>query len=177
MNLNPLKKDDNTDALVQALQDANNVGTTDTPVVQDAADMTTATDDVSAIVDTQIPEDALVSEDAAVATDTATGISFGGNDLPAGLSSDADAHLPTTSLGDSGDLEGVKKSAVVAHALYNLAANNKKEVEENAPENLAGIASRMRKDDIAVAEQLAMEMKKPDNLLNALDQFVKSSHA
>jgi hypothetical protein len=43
MNLNPLKKDDNTDALVKALEDANNVGagtpTTDmaTPGVVDSA--------------------------------------------------------------------------------------------------------------------------------------------
>ncbi len=112
MNLNPLKKDDNTDALVQALQDANNVGTTDAPAVQDAADTTIATDDVTAIVDTQIPDDTLVTEDTTATTDAAASISFGGNDLPAGLSSDADAHLPTADLGGSGDLEGVKKSAL-----------------------------------------------------------------
>jgi hypothetical protein len=130
MNLNPLKKDDNTDALVKALEDANNVGVVD-PAAQSIADpaMTQAAGtpviDSSVIAaDPQITgEPVLPATDSAVPTgvadtpvaDTTTGITFDGNDLPAGLSSDADAHLPTTpteGTGDGGELDGVKKSAL-----------------------------------------------------------------
>jgi hypothetical protein len=56
----------------------------------------------------QIAEPALTID----TTDTSAGITFDGNDLPAGLSSDADAHLPTEGSGDGGELDGVKKSAL-----------------------------------------------------------------
>lgn len=134
MNLNPLKKDDNTDALVKALEDANNVGTDAAAPAQPAApaDDTATTPAVDSSViasDPQItgesaPETtpdlsasddtatATPADDTAATTDTATGISFDGNDLPAGLSSDADAHLPTEGSGETGELDDVKKSAL-----------------------------------------------------------------
>lgn len=129
MNLNPLKKDDNTDALVKALEDANNVGgTTDNTVTeQRRADSNAVTDSSVIASDPQITGEAPVtlsetSEDTPVlpgtessvdpATDITTGITFDGNDLPAGLSSDANAHLPTEGAGDGGELDGVKKSAL-----------------------------------------------------------------
>ena len=129
MNLNPLKKDDTTDALVQALQDANNVGTTtdDSATVQPAADPSSVTDSSVIASDPQITGESPVTADPIAdiatdsvtldpaATDTATGISFDGNDLPAGLSSDADAHLPgnaSEGSGDNGELDGVKKDAL-----------------------------------------------------------------
>lgn len=141
MNLNPLKKDDNTDALVKALEDANNVGApADGATAQPAADPTAVqapdaaavTDSAVIAADPQITGDTTAQpveaempapnpeaptvDAAAVPTpaqdDASTGISFDGNDLPAGLSSDADAHLPTEGTGDSGELDGVKKNAL-----------------------------------------------------------------
>ncbi len=130
MNLNPLKKDENTDALVQALADANNVGaSTDDnvtdPVVQPAAD-SSDTDDVSSVQDepatdqsSVIASDPQITGEPPVAadlsTDAASGITFDGNDLPAGLSSDADAHLPGDAgegSGENTELDGVKNSAL-----------------------------------------------------------------
>ncbi len=143
MNLNPLKKDDNTDALVKALEDANNVGvstTADGATVQPAsgapADPAPVTDSAVIAADPQItgetpvgseepslpsvetPEVAVAPTEEtpapAATTDASTGISFDGNDLPAGLSSDASAHLPDASegSGEDGELDGVKKSAL-----------------------------------------------------------------
>ncbi len=130
MNLNPLKKDDNTDALVKALEDANNVGATTAdataqPVVAVPAAATPVTDSSVIAADPQITGEPVLTAtddstptgvaDEAAATDTATGITFDGNDLPAGLSSDADAHLPAASAegtGENGELDGVKKSAL-----------------------------------------------------------------
>ena len=123
MNLNPLKKDDNTDALVKALEDANNVGgsqpavtpgiTTDDAVIaadpQIASGGVPAVDDIAAVVADAAEDTTPVVE---TTTDTATGVSFDGNDLPAGLSSDADAHLPSEGTGDDSELDGVKKSAL-----------------------------------------------------------------
>lgn len=130
MNLNPLKKDDNTDALVKALEDANNVGAADgvaqtvaDPVVQPtdspvtdgsviAADPQITGEPVLPATDDSTPADVADSTDNADSTDSATGITFDGNDLPAGLSSDADAHLPSEGTGENGELDGVKKSAL-----------------------------------------------------------------
>ena len=129
MNLNPLKKDDNTDALVKALEDANNVGTADPASAQPTTDATMpAPQDPQALDASMIASDPQLGADpTAVAdpapqttepaltidtTDTSAGITFDGNDLPAGLSSDADAHLPTEGSGDGGELDGVKKSAL-----------------------------------------------------------------
>ncbi len=149
MNLNPLKKDDNTDALVKALEDANAMGGTqpapaggvpttdgaaiaadpqvassgmmpqmDTPAVQATASLDPLANlpstDPAPTTDTPVASTDTVSEDAS-STDATTGVSFSGNDLPEGLSSDADAHLPTPSLsatGDSGELDTVKNSAL-----------------------------------------------------------------
>lgn len=132
MNLNPLKKDDNTDALVKALEDANNVGAAD-------AGTQTGVDPAVLTADTPVTDSSVIASDPQItgepilpatddsttpagvtdsnnaSTDTATGITFDGNDLPAGLSSDADAHLPATSnegTGENGELDGVKKSAL-----------------------------------------------------------------
>lgn len=145
MNLNPLKKDDNTDALVKALEDANNM--TQQPAAQIAADpvstmpaMATPDDTTATIaadpqvVSAGVPSDAMavtpdlspatdgtaasaITEDTQAATDTTAGVSFSGNDLPGGLSDDADAHIDTPSMpsegtGDTGELDTVKKSAL-----------------------------------------------------------------
>lgn len=134
MNLNPLKKEDNTDALVKALEDANAVGS-DSSATQQS---TTVTDDAVIASDPQITGDVSVSEptaqpsssdstaptdtatseentatsDSDAATNTASSLTFSGDDLPIGLSSDADAHLPTKGTGENGELDDVKKSAL-----------------------------------------------------------------
>jgi|GEM_PF-5526620 len=136
MNLNPLKKDDNTDALVKALEDANSTGS-----VQPAVTPGVTTDDATIAADPQIAAAGVVSPDpitdaamdsvvaqsvptesvSAVTplvdnsvTDTAgTTLNFDGNDdLPVGISSDADAHLSVEGTGDNTELDGVKKSAL-----------------------------------------------------------------
>ncbi|MBP9738306.1 hypothetical protein KBD20_01320 [Candidatus Saccharibacteria bacterium] len=135
MNLNPLKKDDNTDALVKALEDANTMGGTSVPTpaapvtdgaaiaadpqVVSAGAITQDTANVVGMADMNIggSEDSTAptltdTPSADPATDTASGIAFSGNDLPAGLSSDADAHLGTEGSGENGELDGVKKSAL-----------------------------------------------------------------
>lgn len=138
MNLNPLlKKDDNTDALVKALEDAN---ATDAgqPVVapddatiaadpqvvaagaQPVADPLAApavTDDVAAPA---LVVDDISATDTAAVADATSNLSFDGSDLPSGISSDADAHLPGASstqpsgegTGDDGELDSVKNSAL-----------------------------------------------------------------
>lgn len=131
MNLNPLKKDDNTDALVKALEDANSTGA-DAPVATPAAPAVDqpvvtpsgVTDSAVIAADPQVtgadlnlpvaddvaaPAPAPVASDVPVAA-ADTSLSFDGNDLPAGLSDDASAHLPAT--GDGGELDDVKKSAL-----------------------------------------------------------------
>lgn len=129
MNLNPLKKDDNTDALVKALEDANaadagqpTMATPDgTAIAADpqvaAASMPT-TDPLTTPVDTTnaplVTEDLSVADTTAVA-DATSNLSFDGSDLPSGISSDADAHLQTTpseGVGDEGELDEVKNSAL-----------------------------------------------------------------
>ncbi|MCA9308975.1 hypothetical protein KC973_01235 [Candidatus Saccharibacteria bacterium] len=143
MNLNPLKKDDNTDALVKALEDANSTDTAATtgtpmpdpaqaptpaaPAVDDAtiaADPQVATAGVTAPADDMPPApaapvstDAPAVEDAPVnksadADNKPGGLAFSDPDLPSGISSDADAHLPTEGKGDTGELDDVKKSAL-----------------------------------------------------------------
>lgn len=126
MNLNPLKKDDNTDALVKALEDANNVGADGAAAAQPAATpladaSTSVTDDAVIAADPQITGEPVVQTPAADESadstaddgvDTTAAITFDGNDLPAGLSADADAHLPTEGSGDTSELDGVKKSAL-----------------------------------------------------------------
>lgn len=152
MNLNPLKKDDNTDALVKALEDANNM--TDQPAAG-AAPMAAPADNAAAIaadpqvasagvvpeapavdapasdapmsdpVSTDIPStDLAATMDSSVATDQPpvpaaapdSPVSFStDNDLPVGVSDDADAHLKSDvsqGSGDNGELDDVKKSAL-----------------------------------------------------------------
>lgn len=149
MNLNPLKKDDNTDALVKALEDANTMS--GNPVVQQqmpttdsaaiAADPQVATAGVTPMSDpvmpsidaASTPSDGMITQDSSpadldtpsgmsnddVVENAAAGIAFSGNDLPAGLSSDADAHLPEPQTatagegsGDNSELDTVKNSAL-----------------------------------------------------------------
>ena len=141
MNLNPLKKDDNTDALVKALEDANSAGSVQPPVnpgMNIPDDATIAADPQIAAAGVTTPDpvvtpaaDSIVAESIPSAspvadpvvetpevattpsTDTGAALSFDGNDdLPAGMSSDADAHLPTEGTGDNTELDGVKKSAL-----------------------------------------------------------------
>ena len=146
MNLNPLKKDDNTDALVKALEDANNVGAAQpavgTPATTDIAAIAADPQVVSAGVIPDTPNSVVSTVDPVVSTpavdsgpaptdpvtdatpnteaateesttDTTSGVSFDGNDLPEGMSSDADAHLETTvGSSEDGELDTVKKSAL-----------------------------------------------------------------
>jgi len=146
MNLNPLKKDDNTDALVKALEDANNMG-----APQQAAAV--AAPDVNAAASMATPDSAAIAADPQVASsgvmpdmpdvsalttdstddstttatettktpadestdDSSSNLTFDANDLPEGLSGDADAHLtaPTgDGTGEDGELDDVKKSAL-----------------------------------------------------------------
>lgn len=144
MNLNPLKKDDNTDALVKALEDANTMngsaptstGQTATDSVMPGSKMTL--DSAAIAADPQVasagampatadtaPVDTMAELDNstfpskegggapdASADSSASGIAFTGNDLPAGLSSDANAHLPVDGTGDNSELDSVKNSAL-----------------------------------------------------------------
>ena len=139
MNLNPLKKDDNTDALVKALEDANNVGTdTAAPAIQPTPDPAVAVDSATIAADPQITGDpvaapvdapvapasdattAAVADTVSAPVDTvAPSVSTepvltldSSADLPAGISSDADAHLASEDTGDNGELDDVKKDAL-----------------------------------------------------------------
>lgn len=134
MNLNPLKKDDNTDALVKALEDANSAdqpavvsNVTDSaaiaadpqvvsagiaPVTDPVATPTAQTD---ATTPTATPEESISASDSVAVADATSNLSFDGSDLPSGISSDADAHLPKTAAegsGDEGELDEVKNSAL-----------------------------------------------------------------
>lgn len=66
----------------------------------------------------ELPKEAPKSESTNASADNSSGITFDGNDLPAGMSSDAEAHLetpsttPSSGSGANGDLEEVKKSAL-----------------------------------------------------------------
>lgn len=131
MNLNPLKKEDNTEALVKALEDANGSTQTavsdqpnpdpsavtlgDAPVDSPADDNTSPTlgdpSDTSTPSLTDETTTPAMGEQSTVA-DPAAALSFDGNDLPAGLSGDADAHIDTTATGDNSEIDGVKKSAL-----------------------------------------------------------------
>lgn len=130
MNLNPLKKDDNTDALVKALEDANNVSGTRNIDVTNSTPQQTADNSQSQVVDDSViasdPQitgagmnttgapDFSANNSTSTSSD-ASGITFDGNDLPAGLSSDANAHVedaPKTATELSPELDGVKKSAL-----------------------------------------------------------------
>lgn len=127
MNLNPLKKDDNTDALVKALEDANTTGPTTSQVTvqtgpspQVSADP--ASDSAAIAADPQIngqlPSSPGNQSDGTENIQTPAdmnSLTFDGNDLPAGMSSDANAHIEdaTQSVGvDSPELDSVKKSAL-----------------------------------------------------------------
>ena len=127
MNLNPLKKDDNTDALVKALEDANTTGPTTSQVTvqtgpspQVSADP--ASDSAAIAADPQINgqlssplDDQQVGSDSTETSTDMNNLTFDGNDLPAGMSSDANAHIEdeTQSVGvDSPELDSVKKSAL-----------------------------------------------------------------
>ena len=139
MNLNPLKKDDNTDALVKALEDANNVGgqtSTPTDAASPAVDSATIAADpqiTNAGVNPETPMNdpsvtgidqssnpAIVIDDGSspdvdAGSNSNTALTLDGTDLPMGLSSDAGAHLPseaTEGSGDNTELDGVKKSAL-----------------------------------------------------------------
>lgn len=133
MNLNPLKKDDNTDALVKALEDANNVGDAApvaNPAAQPMADAATPVIDSATIasdpqlsgdasgvapqVDTPTPtaDPVVAADDSATPAASDTPLTLGDDDLPAGLSSDAAAHVATEGTGDNGELDGVKKNAL-----------------------------------------------------------------
>lgn len=139
MNLNPLKKDDNTDALVKALEDANNTGDPSVGLPQDPATqqdqgvmptgladspVDTASSDAASqqiATDTSFAADPAVTDQAsdvdtsATSTDPTSELTFDGtSELPIGLSSDANAHIPSdsTSSSSDGELDGVKRSAL-----------------------------------------------------------------
>ncbi len=127
MNLNPLIKDDNTDALVKALEDANTAGPTPSQVnVQAGPSQQVSTDpasDSAAIaadpqINGQLPSSSSNQSDGTENIQTPAdmnSLTFDGNDLPAGMSSDANAHIEdaTQSVGvDSPELDSVKKSAL-----------------------------------------------------------------
>lgn len=150
--MNPLKKDNNTDALVKALEDANGTGADPATAVDPAV----ATPDPSALPETPgfdpsaatndpvantapaitIPdvEESAPPVDTAQATDVAdpvlaadptAGLTFDGNDLPAGLSADATT-APTVEAepvveqtppapvdtSNTGEIDEVKRSAL-----------------------------------------------------------------
>jgi hypothetical protein len=136
MNLNPLKSNDNTDALVKALEDANNVAGSDqtTPVtdgsviaadpqvtssgivpgadVADAAQtdpvLPTEQMDTPGISTTPPATESTLQADA----DATAGAVFNDTDMPLGLSSDATAHLENEGTGDNSELDDVKRSAL-----------------------------------------------------------------
>ncbi len=160
MNLNPLKKETNTDALVQALADANQDTSGTVPSSVPAPDTTTVAavppapsnepaivaepvqapvasapapvgiDDSMIADDPQIAEQSnpLLTPDPATApaapvasdpvaqpADATEAVSFDENSpaLPGGMSSDADAHLPTPPASETpGELDDVKKEAL-----------------------------------------------------------------
>jgi hypothetical protein len=118
MHLNPLKKDDNTDALVKALEDANAAEGTNNPAPADEPAPADAPGDTASTAPASTPsaatdDDAEPTLPAPAPADPTASLSLGDSSLPGSLSSDADAHLPTPSASTGGgELDGVKKSAL-----------------------------------------------------------------
>lgn len=130
MNLNPLKNDNNTDALVKALEDANSASASVNGSAQPAVDGVNpgVADDTASSLAGFPPQDTTTpSEDSPVAPVVATADSPIGsdtnisaasqttsdeNDLPDGFSTDAEAHIVNDGLASEGELDGVKKSAL-----------------------------------------------------------------
>lgn len=135
MNLNPLKSNNNTDALVKALEDANNVtdGAQVAPITDGsviAADPQVTSSGILPATDATATLDSPVSTTEQLATpntdpttsaigstlqadvDATAGAVFNDTDMPLGLSSDATAHLDNEGTGDNNELDDVKKSAL-----------------------------------------------------------------
>lgn len=69
--------------------------------------------------------------------------------------------------------QGVPTSRVVAYALYNLSAANDPSSTNIAASHRAYLAREMLAQEIDAAQNLTREMAKPNNLLNALDNYVR----
>lgn len=69
---------------------------------------------------------------------------------------------------------GVPKSQVVAYALYDLSATGKPYEENEAIKSRVGLAESMTDRAIEAARALIGKMKKPGNLLKAIDQYIKN---
>jgi TPR repeat protein len=67
---------------------------------------------------------------------------------------------------------GVPKLRVVAGALYVLSATNDASGASNAAHN--GMELRLSSEEQAAVEQLQTEMAKPNNLLSAIDHYVRN---
>lgn len=141
MNLNPLKKDDNTDALVKALEDANSASDAPAPAGSTtqvaAVPQAPNADSMQSSTSSTTPDDTIIASDPQVMGDSALNmtdalkedeptmpaedtVSTGPPtpspvdevEMPAGLSSDADAHLSGEGTGKNGELDEVKKHAL-----------------------------------------------------------------
>jgi hypothetical protein len=137
MNLNPLKKDENTDALVQALEDANSPdSTTDAgtqvPAVPPAPGADNSSTDASIIasdpqitgsdnplLNKDVPEPKIpAAPEATIPPPSVPDVPAApkpptDSELPAGMSSDANAHTDKPSnTSSNGELDDVKKDAL-----------------------------------------------------------------
>lgn len=173
MNLNPLKKEDNTEALVKALEDANGVdnpaivGQPATGVADGVADPAAAPDSAAAITPDPAPEpnttpvltlddpqDTAAAEPAATdqptPADPAASLAFSGNDLPAGLSSDANAATDSAS--------------PAAPALAPLGDNTEIDgVKKNALEQLRPLIEKLNLEPADKFEKYLMMLRASDD--------------
>jgi hypothetical protein len=68
---------------------------------------------------------------------------------------------------------GVIQSRVVAFALYNLSAANDPSSDNKATTNRTKLAEKMSNKEIEAGQDLTRELVKPENLLTALDKYIK----
>lgn len=74
-----------------------------------------------------------------------------------------------------GNGQGVPQSRVMAYALYSMATAGESSGAHNASANRAALEKVMRAAEIEAARALVRELEKPQNFLNALDQYSKKS--
>ncbi len=67
---------------------------------------------------------------------------------------------------------GVRRSKIMAYALWNISAVNDPFGENRSKKNRTEIASSMSQSEIEEGQALSREMTKPGNILKALDAYV-----
>ncbi len=83
---------------------------------------------------------------------------------------DADALNNLGAMFASGQV--IEADNIVAYALFNLSAAYDDSAQNNAPDNRNQVAAEMSAADIAKAQDLSVELGKPDRFLEVLEKYV-----